>query len=226
MNRLFRIHGYSIVLLLALLTTTSCSKEDLSNNTYYESAWCVVQGKGSQLVFVADNKDLLKPSESLDSNLYKAGERYRVFYISLGNQSTYSAVSGAKLVEITNLQPVFVENVMMHAAYNGSVNDPVWLNVDPFFGGGFLNLDFHFDSSDPLTKHGIHLLQDSLVNRKLYLRFGHDAKGDAKVNTASALASFPTNSFQRAPEADSLIVFVHGNVGFRSYRLALKDTLL
>lgn len=219
---MLRFNSYSILLVLALLATPSCMNEDLSNHTYYESAWCVVQGRGSQMAFFTDGKDILKPSESLDSTRFKAGDRYRVFYIPLGNQSYYSTVSGAKLVEITNFQPVYVEDIMMHATYHGSVNDTVWLNAAPFFGGGFLNLDFQFYSSETEIKHGIHLLQDSLVNRKLYLRFGHDAKGDAKGNAASALASFPTNSLQHASDADSLIILIQDDVR----RLALKDTLL
>jgi len=217
--------GYSALLVLAMLTATSCMDSNLSENTYYESAWCVVQGRGNQIALVTDANEILKPSESLDSVRFKSGDRYRVFYIPLGNQSTYSTVSGTKLVEITNLQPVYVEGIRMREAFIGTVNDPVWLNEDPFFGGGFLNFDFQFYSSDTGIKHGIHLLQDSLVGRKLYLKFGHDANGDAKTITTSALASFPTSSLKQASDADSLIIWIRDEVTSHSYRLALKDTL-
>ncbi|MCX6309856.1 MAG: hypothetical protein NTY32_13885 [Bacteroidia bacterium] len=220
-----KFHICSVLLVLVLLTASSCMESNLSENTYYESAWCVVQGRGSQIALITDAKEILKPSESLDSVRFKSGDRYRVFYIPLGNQSMYSTVSGSKLVEITSLQPVYVEEIRMHHAFIGTVNDPVWLNEDPFFGGGFLNFDFQFYSSDTGIKHGIHLLQDSLVGRKLYLKFGHDANGDAKTKTASALASFPTSSLEQAPDADSLIILIRDEATNHSYRLALKDTL-
>ena len=218
---MFRLNGYSLLLVLALLATPSCMNEYLGNNTSFESAWCVVQGRGSQMAFFSDNKDILKPSESLDSTRFKAGDRYRVFFVFLGDKT----VSGAKLVEIANLQPVFVENVMFHRNFTGAVNDPIWLNDQPFFGGGFLNFDFQFYSSDTGIKHDIHLLQDSMVDRKLYLRFGHDDNGDVTNKTASALASFPTKSLKQASDADSLIILLRDVNSDHSYRMALKDTL-
>jgi len=220
-----RFNVHTVFLALVLSTATSCMNYDMENYTYYESAWCVVQGRGSQVAFVTDDKGILKPSESLDSTRFKAGDRYRIVYILLGEQGNYSTVSGAKLVEIANLQPVFVEDVMLHSNFNGVVNDPIWLNDQPFFGGGFLNFDFQFNSSDTGIKHGIHLLQDSLVHRKLYLRFGHDDNGDVTNKTASALASFPTKSFKQASDADSLIIQLRDVSGYHSFRMALKDTL-
>lgn len=224
-----RFNGYSILLSLTLLTATACMNEDLNNSTYYESAWCVVQGRGSQISFVTDDKEILKPDESLDSIHFKTGDRYRVFYIPMENQSNYSTVAGAKLVKISGEpQRVLVEEVMPHAAFTGAINDPVWLNEQdqPFFGGGFLNFDFQFRSSNnPLILHGIHLLQDSLVNRKLYLRFGHHANGDVNGSLVFALASFPTTGLQHKSDADSLIILMRNDINDHSYRLALKDTL-
>ena len=221
-----KFKSYSVLLVLVLLTATACSVDNLNNNTYYESAWCVVQGRGSQIALVTDQKVILKPSESLDSTLYKVGDRYRVIYITLGNQAYYSTASTAKLVKIAGEpQPVLVEDVIQHGAYTGSVNDPVWLNAEPFFGGGFLNFDFQFRNSHTGIKHGIHLLQDSLVNRKLYLRFGHHANGDVNGSLESALASFPTTGLQNAMNADSIIILSQGDIRLQSYRLALRDTL-
>jgi len=176
------------------------------------------------MAFFTDGKDILKPSESLDSTHFKAGDRYRVFFVFLGNKEA-SMPDAAKLVEISNLQPVFVENVMFHRNYNGAVSDPVWLNDQPFFGGGFLNFDFQFYSSVTGIQHDIHLLQDSIVNRKLYLRFVHDNNGDVTNKTASALASFPTQSFKQASDADSLILLLRDSSSDHLYRMALKDTL-
>jgi len=221
-----KIHSYSVLLVLAMLTVTACSNEDLSNNTFYESAWCVVQGRGSQIALVTDQKVILKPSESLDSTQYKAGDRYRAIYITIGTQAYYSTTSTAKIVKIVGeLQPVLVEDVIQHGSFTGSVNDPILLNADPFFGGGFLNFDFQFSTSHTGIKHGIHLLQDSLVNRKLYMRFGHHANGDVNGTLESALASFPTNGLQNASDADSLIIFSQGDTRLQTYRLALRDTL-
>jgi hypothetical protein len=215
----------AVLTVLVFLMVSSCMSYDATNNTYYESAWCVVQGKGSQIALVTDERVILKPTESLDSVRFKAGDRYKVIYIPLGSQDHDASVLGAKQVEITNLQPVLVENTIQRTVFTGLVNDPVWVNTDPFFGGGFLNFDFQFYSTETGIKHGIHLLQDSLVNRKLYLRFGHDANGDSKVKIASALASFPITSLQHTSEADSLIVLMKGVNFYKSYRFALRDTL-
>jgi hypothetical protein len=220
-----RLPVQTVLLVLILSAASSCMNYDMTNNTYYESAWCVVQGKGSQSVLLTDEKVVLKPSESLDSVRFKSGDRYRVVYIPLGTQGVYSTLSGAIQVEITNFQPVLVEDIIVHNQFNGTVNDPVWVHTEPFFGGGYLNFDFQFYSSEKGIKHGIHLLQDSLVNRKLYLRFGHDANNDTKGKTASALASFPTSSLQHVSEADSLVILMKGETLYHSYRFALRDTL-
>jgi hypothetical protein len=225
---MLKFNGLSVLLALALLGATACSVDNLSNDyyTYYESSWCVVQGSGSQISLLTDQQDLLKPSESLDSTQYKAGDRYRVLYIILGNQDTYSNTSGAKLVKIAGEpQPVLVEDVLQHGSFTGAVNDPVWLNADPFFGGGFLNFDFQFRTSHSGIMHGVHLLQDSLVNRKLYLRFGHHANGDVAGSLESALASYPIAGLQHASDADSLIILLQGDVRLQAYRIALRDTL-
>ena len=221
-----KFNGYSILLALALLTATGCTNEGMSDYTYYESAWCVVQGRGSQISLLTDNKDILKPSESLDSMKYKPGDRYRILYITLANQAYYSVASNAKLVKIAGEpQPVLVEDVFQQGLFTGVVNDPVWLNTDPFFGGGFLNFDFQFRTSHLGVKHAIHLIQDSLVNRKLYLRFGHHANGDVSGSMESALASYPTTGLKQVSEADSLIILIKGDLRFQTYRMALKDTL-
>lgn len=215
----------STFLVLLVLFATACSNYDMSDYTYYESDWCVVQGRGDQMTLMTDERALLRPTESLDSVQFKAGDRFRVVYIPLGNQGAYSTVSAAMLVEITSLQPVLVDDVQQRGSFGGVVNDPVWINDEPFFGGGFLNFDFQFYTSDAKIKHGIYLIQDSLVNRKIYLRFGHDAKGDSRNRTASALASFPTHSLQQTALADSLIVVLHSDYSSRTCRLALRDTL-
>lgn len=213
------------MLVVALLAVTACSTEHLDNYTLYDSAWCVVQGKGSQMALVTDDKGILKPSESLDSLRFKAGDRYRVIYIPLGTQGVNYYATGSSLVEITNFQPVLVEDVLLRSTFNGVVNDPVWVNTAPFFGGGFLNFDFQFYSSESNVKHGIHLLQDSLANRKLYLRFGHDANADGKIKVSSALASFPIRSLKHDSQADSLIIRIKNEMTDKVYRLALRDTL-
>lgn len=217
--------GCSALLVLVLLLTTACSSEDLSNYTYYDSAWCVVYGKGSQMALVSDNKGILKPTDALDSTRFKSGDRYRVVYIPSGYSDYFSVTSGAKLVEITSFQPVLVEDAIQRANFTGAVNDPVWVNADPFFGGGYLNFDFRFYSSETSIKHGIHLLQDSLVNRKLYLYFGHDANNDSQSKTSSALASFPIRSLKNINLADSLIIQMRDVVKLNTYRLALRDTI-
>ncbi|HET9570833.1 MAG TPA: NigD-like C-terminal domain-containing protein [Bacteroidales bacterium] len=221
-----KFYGYSILSVLALFFATGCTNEDLSNNTYYESAWCVVQGRGSQISLLTDQKDILKPTESLDSAHFQAGDRYRVLYITLGNQANYSTVSGSKLVKISGVpQPVLVSDVIQHSLFSGSIMDTVLLNDKPFLGGGFLNFDFKFRASNSVIKHGIYLLQDSLVHRKMYLRFGHHANNDVTGPLESALASFPISSLKHASDADSLIISLLGDTKFQNNRVALKDTL-
>lgn len=212
-------------MLMAVLLGTGCMSDDMGHYTLYDSAWCVIQGRGAQMTLLTDDGDLLKPSESLDSTRYKAGDRFRVIYIPLGNQGYYSAASGARLVEITSFQPVLVEDVIQRNVYAGVAGDPVWVNVEPFFGGGFLNFDFQFYSSETGTKHGIHLLQDSVSNKKVYLRFCHDAKGDVRTRIVSALASFSIASLQQVSNADSLIISMKDENFAHTYRLALRDTL-
>lgn len=218
-------HVFVFILLITIVLATGCSSDNMGNYTLYDSAWCVVQGKGTQITLLTDDKELLKPSESLDSMRFKAGDRYRVIYIPLGSKSYYSVASGAELVEVTSFQPVLVEDVIQRNAYVGTANDPVWVNAEPFFGGGFLNFDFQFYTSETGNKHGVHLLQDSLVNRKLYMKFCHDARGDSRNRTASALASFTLSSFQHLSNADSLIITMKGENVAQSFRLALRDTL-
>lgn len=221
-----KFNSCSFLLVLALFTATSCSDEDMNNYTYYESAWCLVQGKGNQISFLTDEKVILKPSESLDSTLYKAGDRYRVLFITLGGQGANTMASSSKLIKIAGEpQPVLVDDIIQHENFIGVVNDPVWLSSDPFFGGGFLNFDFQFRASRNGIKHGIYLLQDSLVNRTLYLRFGHHANGDVTGSLESALASFPTASLMHTSVADSLVVVLQGDIRIQSYRMSLRDTL-
>lgn len=222
---MFRSQVSFALLVVALLTISACSNEELDIYTLYDSAWCVVQGKGNQMALVTDDKGILKPSETLDSLRFKAGDRYRVIYIPLATQGGHYYATGSSLVEITSFQPVLVEDVLQRSAFSGVVNDPVWVNTAPFFGGGFLNFDFQFYSTEGSVKHGIHLLQDSLVNRTLYLRFGHDANADGRTKVSSALASFSIGSLKHDSKADSLIIRIKSETMDKMYRLALRDTL-
>jgi hypothetical protein len=194
-------------------------------HTLYQSDWCVVQGKGSQMALVTDEAELLKPTESLDSTRFKAGDRYRIIYIPLGMQGSYTSATESQLVEVTSYQPVLVEDILQRATVVGTYNDPVWVNLDPFFGGGYLNFDFRFYSTETTIKHGIHLIQDSTVNKKIYVRFCHDANGDGTDKTASALASFPIRGLKNPNHADSLIVVMKTLTKFHTVRFALRDTI-
>jgi hypothetical protein len=221
MNR-FRPH--CVLLIAAMLSAVSCSNEDMGDVRTYESDWCVVQGRGDQLNFQADDGDILKPTQSLDSSLFLSGDRYKVFYIPMGNVGTYTTVSGGILIEVENLQPVLVKDIVQADAFNSIANDPVGLNEKPFFGGDFLNFDFNFNYQNERIQHGIHLIQDSLVNRIWYLRFGHQANGDLPTLSTSALASFPVSSMQNRYLADSLVIFVLDDPN-SPYGISLKDTI-
>jgi hypothetical protein len=209
-------------LALVGIFTTSCSKEDMNDYTHHESDWCVVQGRGSKLCFLADDQEILKPLEPLDSMRFLAGDRYWVYYVPI---DTIGALTGT-LVQLENYQPVVVKDAVMAGSFSGSINDIIWLNEDPFFGGGFLNMDFSYSRSGPDSEHGIHLLQDSISHRKIYMRFGHNAKGDSPVSTATALISFPISSINYRSVADSLVIRVLETMNAPiSYTIALKDTL-
>jgi hypothetical protein len=214
-------------ILLLTITTVSCTDGDFSENSF-EADFCVVKGQGSWMFLLTDGGSLLYPTESLDTSI-SPGDRFVVTYVSL-SKSEYSSDQQGYTVRVVNLQPVLVKDVNLSTDdVPVAANDLVWVVNSPFFGGGYLNFEFKYMYSDLSIKHGIYLMQDSIRNRSIYLRFTHEANGDAAISTASALASFPLSSISGMADADSLVIQSRG--GSQSsprtitYSIALADTL-
>lgn len=209
------------LLIVLFFTLMSCSNyvDD------YQSKWCVVQGTGQNLRFLADDGTVLKPSEPLDTANFKVGDRYRVLYMLLGTTSYYSTSSVAQLVEIEHLQRVLVKNINTGDSLKLMHSDPISINQYPFIGGGFLNFDFNFEFYNYNVKHSIELVQDTLVGRVCRMRFLHLAKNDYGPNLAAALVSFPIRTIDRS-QTDSLVVEVmQYDDQIRAFRIALDDSI-
>jgi hypothetical protein len=200
---------------------TSCTK-DLRESR--QSDWCVVCGRGDFLYFVSDDEEILRPDETLDSLMFQAGDRYKIYYMNLEGDGLYPNRDG-KDIKLEEFEPVLVKNIVT-AEVNG-YTDLVRLNRTPFFGGGYLNLDFSYGLT--LTSgilHQLQLVQDSTRGRILQLRFVHNAKGDLPRQAESALMSFPLASLRDKSQADSLYIRVSERADrVKIYRLALRDTL-
>jgi hypothetical protein len=214
-------------ILFLTMTSVSCANEDLYSENSFEADLCVVKGRGGSMYFFTDKGLLLYPSETLDSTSISPGDRLMVTYVSLGVNGSYT-IPGYT-VKVVNMQQVLVRDVV---STTGSVaaKDLIWIVNDPFFGGGFLNFEFKYKYSNSEIKHGIYLVQDSISNGAIYLRFAHEANGDEAVNTASALASFPLSSFNGFSDADSLVIqhIIGGTLSSpltATYSLALADTV-
>ena len=187
---------------------------------------CIVKENGDKsLYLMTDDGNVLFPSSSLDTTTYKSGQRFRVTYIKLEGKTSSE---GEAIVDIKQMLPVLIKNAVSRSLFSGSVNDPVWLNYKPWFGGGYLNFEFSFDSG--LTseiQHEVQLIQDSTVqvgtSRKIYLTFGHNANGDVSSEKVTALVSFPSGSISELNQADSLIVGVLEGSKRYYYRLSVPN---
>lgn len=204
MKHLFLRRSCSICLFILFLG--ACTQDDYSLKTDL----CIVKESGDQsLYLLSDQGKVLCPSSSLNIETYKDGQRYSV---------TYKIMEGTALqkdetvVNIFNMQPVLVKDAVLIAQFSNSISDLVWLVSKPWAGGGYLNFEFSYSFSDSNIKHGIYLIQDTIVNGKsgenIYLTFGHDANGDASISKATALASFPFTSIYGIQHADSLVINV------------------
>jgi hypothetical protein len=216
----------SILLCLFIILAEACSQEDYSLKTNYVVSLCVVKESSNQnLYLLSDQGTVLYPSSSLEAET--SGQRYRVTYKIMEGAS--SKQDETAVVSISNMEPVLIKKVVSRTSFAGTMNDFVWLECNPWSGGGYLNFEFIFDYSNSNIRHSIYLVQDSTGNagQNVYLTFGHDANGDTSKYETTALASFPFSSIPGIQKADSLIIKVlGGTVGSRTqttYKLAVPD---
>jgi hypothetical protein len=205
-------------LIFAVLLNTGCSDDYMDMTTSFQSDLCLVQQplRGAPLQLLSDPGVLLMPSAELDTNVYKAGERYLVTYIPMDSTGVSSnkltAVSG-RPVRIVDMQPVLVKPILNRAdTLDLQGPDPVKLTTSPWLGGGFINLEFLLRFNNENIKHGVWLVADSMVHADgatvAYLSFLHNANGDASTKVATSLVSFPLNTLPGIDGADSLVVSV------------------
>lgn len=211
-------------LMLSLLI--SCSTyEGGGDYRYTQSKWCTLERYGSFRCFLADDSTILQPSIPIDTVQFKIGNRYKVYYQSLGSGGSYTLGSSSKLVLIEVVIPVLTKSVEL--SYSGSNDDPVTFNEKPFIGGGFINLDFGYYKETSTINHDFYLIEDSVVQRKAYMRFVHNAFGDRPVSKLLRLASFPLADISQLSSVDSLVIQYKVQEGEQaSFNVALRDSLL
>jgi len=220
---MFKLCKNSFTLILLIFLACSCSNTETS----YLVELCVVKERGDQsLYLLSDEGHILYPSSSLDSEKYVAGQRFRVTYIKMEGGASLS--KDEAVIDIKYMLPVLIKDAVSAKDFTDkNINDPIWLVSQPWPGGGYLNFEFVFGLTDTAVKHGIYLVQDSLVHKsnmyKIYLTFGHDANKDASSAMGTALASFPLNSITDIQRADSLIIYVLEGTKEQIYKLVVTD---
>jgi len=216
------LYNRNVLLVLLLALTISCSQDE----TMFMVELCTVKEKGDKsLYLLSDDGNVLFPSSSMDVSTYQSGQRFRVTYIKMEGKTSSE---GESIVDIKQMLPVLIKDVLSRDLFTGSVNDPLWLIYRPWFGGGFLNFEFSFGSGVSTDiQHEVQLIQDSTVQvgatRKIFLTFGHDANGDVSEKNVTALVSFPLTSISDFSQADSLIVGVLEGSKRYLYRLSVPN---
>lgn len=218
-----------ISLILFIFLAASCSQDE----TNYQSAFCVVMERGDQSLYLRSDEGVdLNTSTALDASTYKAGQRYRVTYITMVNGKINKE---EQTIEVVDMLPVKILRSISIQEYQKQVNstgsgDPVWLNVTPWASGGFLNLEFTFGYKNPDIQHSVYMVRDSMVRSNesdnLYLSFRYDANKDESSILTSAFASILLDSISLPgiQFADSLIIHVQEGVQQKDYKLAaIKD---
>jgi hypothetical protein len=206
----------SFLLAFLSVATIACDQ----NETSYIVDLCDIKEQGSTLYLFSDGGATLYPSSSLDVATYKAGQRFRVTYVKLEGNSLSGEES---MVEIKDMLPVLIKDVVTPGSFTDRLADPLWLVGKPWFGGSYLNFEFTYGySEDSDIKHSIQLVQDSVSRRKAYMTFGHNANGDAYDKKVTALASFPLSTFPERSNVDSLVIRVKEGSKNKTYRLAVK----
>lgn len=162
----------------------------------------------------SDEGRVLDPVSDLDSVVYKPGNRFRVTYILVDsiNSSPSGTQNAFYSVRIKDLQPVLVKPIMSAGEVASPIEneDPVKLLSTPWFGGGYLNMEFKLKYENPTIKHAWLMVVDTtkMENGSLntYLTFIHDARGDGRAKTTLTLVSFDCNNLPYRHQSDSLVI--------------------
>lgn len=205
-------HGYHCWVVcwmtICLLFVTSCS-ESVDITTTYQSDLCVVfSNAGNQVTLLTDEGEWLNPVTTNDSSYYKEGERLLVTYVRM---KSGSSSQGGWPVSVVDVMPVLVLPVKKSIQLTEkSANSLIKLSKEPWFGGGFLNLEFNFKYDNPSIKHSIYLVYDSISQNAFgttgCLSFWHYPNGDAPKKVASTIVSFTGKTIEEMRLADSLAI--------------------
>jgi len=206
-----------IAYFMTLLTMACACNEDEVN---YTVEFCDVKETGDgSLYLISDAGNTLNTSTALDTAC-KPGQRFKVTYIKLeGN----NLLKNEATIEVKFMMPVIVKDAVTSSSCKEIFADSLWLVDKPWYGGGYLNFEFSYKKNEAKKiMHDIRLVQDSLVHRKVYMTFGHNAHGDISQKSVIALASFPLISIPDLPLADSLILNVLEGSDKKVYKLAVR----
>jgi len=207
-----------IAYFMTLLTMVCACNEDEVN---YTVEFCDVKETGNgSLYLISDAGNTLNTSKTLDT-AYKPGQRFKVTYIKLEGDNL---LKDEATIEVKYMMPVRVKDAVISSSCTELFEDPLWLIDKPWYGGGYLNFEFEYGKNDASKIiHDIRLVQDSLIHRKVYMTFAHNAHGDISKERVTALASFPLISVQDLSSADSLILNVREGSDKKVYKLAAKS---
>jgi len=219
-------YGWFCWMTVCVLLMTACG-DSVDISTTYQSVLCVVvSNTGNQVTLLTDEGERLNPVTAADSSLYKEGERLLVTYVRM---KSGAASQDGLPVSVVDVMPVLILPVKKSVQMaEKSATSPVSLSKVPWFGGGFLNLEFHFKYDNPQIKHSVFLVYDSICptarGTTAYLSFRHYPNGDAAKTVTSTIVSFTGKTVEELRSADSLVIHSdewtkEGKSMAKSYRL-------
>ncbi len=164
---------------VASLSLISCSDDDSADYVTYYSARATVTSEYNQgLTLQTDGGNLLTVVSDYSGYAPQVGQRTMVTYsVESGDDNVYDA----NLHSACNL---LTKQIVTMTANNelDMGDDPIHL-YDTWCAGGYLNVNFGFNTSGNVT-HYVNLIENSLVQNpgdgKIYLEFRHNAKGDSE----------------------------------------------
>jgi len=214
-----------LIIIISCTLFNACTIDHFDSGNYYTSALCTVKTTNQTLCLENDEGITLIPYYSEDLKGYKEGERVFVTYNYVKSSST-STPSTTLSIMIYDIQAIPVINIQKREELAYAVNDPVWLISKPWYGGGFINIEFDFRHSSLDLQHTVHMLYDKTetVNGKkvLYLIFGHNAKNDPKRTKSPAFVSVRTNNSSYLNQVDSIVISVKEGYSWKDYGIKVN----
>jgi len=194
-----------LIMIVGLLTTTSCLKDSNSLNQYWLS-YGVVTGTSGNYNIHLDDGTILYPdagSQSLVSSY--ATNRVLVNYTISSNKIENGVTN--YIVKVNSIDKLLLKSVALLTKQNADSlgNDPI--NVGNFwFGNNFLNINFSFLQSQKI--HLINLAKDSIQSDPtvVSLLLKHNAFGDSPLYARSGFVSFDLTSLLNGKDSVNIVV--------------------